>query len=173
MNSVALTGRITKDPEMRYTSNGMANLRFTIAVDRSVARDANGNRQADFISCVAFGQQADFISRFARKGNMLAIDGRIQTSQFQGQDGQMRYTTDVVVEHVENLSPRDPMSQPMGAGAPMQQAPQQNMYQGYVNPTYGSQVQQTYNQSVSQTQSQQPKAPESFTVGVSDDDLPF
>ena len=70
MNKVLLTGRITKDPEIRYTSNGTANLLFTLAVD-STQRDANGSRQAFFISCVAWGQQADFMSRYVKKGNML------------------------------------------------------------------------------------------------------
>ena len=79
MNKVLITGRITRDPEIRYTQSGMSSLRFSVAVDRNVARDANGNRQADFINCVAFSQQADFISRYVHKGNMLCIEGRIQT----------------------------------------------------------------------------------------------
>ena len=108
MNRVELTGRITKDPEIRYTSNGLSNLRFVVAVDRPIQRDTNGSRQADFISCVAFGQQADFMSRYIRKGYMIAVEGRIQTGQYQDQNNQVRYTTDVVVERVENLQPRDP-----------------------------------------------------------------
>ena len=167
MNKVVLTGRITKDPEIRYTQSGMPNLRFSLAVDRQT-RDAQGNRTADFINCVAFSQQADFMSRYVKKGNMLVVEGRIQTGQFQGQDGQVRYTTDVVVERVENLSPRE-------ANQNQQPQPQQqNPYQGYNNPSYGQQnqyQQPTYNQQ--QPSYEENNAPKSFDVDVDDNDLPF
>lgn len=164
MNKVVLTGRITKDPEVRYTSQNIPNVNFTIAVDRGI-RDANGNRQADFISCTAWRGQADFISRYIKKGYMIAIDGRIQTRQYQGQDGQMRYVTEVVVENVENMQPRDPNQAPQGFQQQPQNNYQQNTYQGYNNPTYGA----------SQTNYQQSEAemPQSFDVDVADDDLPF
>ncbi len=157
MNKVIITGRITKDPELKYTQNGLPNLRFAIACDR-VQRDASGNRQADFINCVAFSQQADFISRFIKKGYMMLVEGRIQTGQFQGQDGQIRYTTDIIVERVENLQPRD-----NNQAQPSQQ-PQQNPYQGYNNPSYGAPQQNNYASN---------DAPQSFDVNVDDNDLPF
>lgn len=169
MNKVVLTGRITKDPEVRYTTNGLPNVLFTLAVDRGM-RDANGNRQADFISCIAWRQNADFISRYIKKGYMLAIEGRIQTRQYQGQDGQMRYVTEVIVDSVENLQPRDPNAP--AQGYPQQQVAQpqyqQNPYQGYNNPTYGAaQPQPNYQQPA------QAEAPQTFNVDVADDDLPF
>lgn len=168
MNKVLLTGRITKDPEVRYSQTGNPSVLFSLAVDR-VVRDANGNRQADFVNCVAWGNQANFISRFIKKGYMLAIEGRIQTRNYQGQDGQMRYVTEVVVEQVENLQPRDNSQGMMNQQQPVyQQQPayQQNTYQGYNNPTYGAQQ--------AQTSYQQPQeAPQSFNVDVADDDLPF
>ncbi len=163
MNKVSLTGRITKDPEIRYTPNGMANLLFTLAVDRQV-RDASGNRQADFISCVAWGTTADFMSRYVKKGNMLAVVGRIQTRNYQGQDNQMHYVTEIVVENVENLSPREQATQSTGYGQPATNQPQ-NPYNGYNNPTYGS-PNPSY-------QPQTPEAPKSFNVEVDDGDLPF
>lgn len=168
MNKVLLTGRITKDPEIRYTSNGTANLLFTVAVD-SAQRDVNGNRQAFFISCVAWGQQADFMSRYVKKGNMLAITGRIQSRSYQDQTGQTRYVTEVVVEAVENLSPRDPNQTQMGQQEYQQPANnfQQptNPYSGYNNPSYG----QSYNQQPNGSA----EAPKSFNVNVDDDDVPF
>lgn len=164
MNKVILTGRITKDPEVRYTSQGIPSVNFTLAVDRGM-RDANGNRQADFISCVAWRGQADFISRYIKKGYMIAIDGRVQTRQYQGQDGQMRYVTEVVVENVENMQPRDPNAAPQGYQQPVQNQYQQNPYQGYNNPTYGAPA-QGY-------QPAQAEAPQAFNVDVADDDLPF
>ena len=170
MNKVLLTGRITKDPEIRYTPNGMANLLFTIAVDRQV-RDANGNRQADFVSCVAWGQQADFMSRYVKKGNMLAITGRIQVRNYQGQDNQTHYVTEVVVESVENLSPRDPNQvQQQGYQQPTNNFQQQNNpYQGYNNPTYGQPQQPAYNSQPNGSS----EAPKSFNVNVDDEDMPF
>ena len=169
MNKVLLTGRITKDPEIRYTSNGTANLLFTLAVD-STQRDANGSRQAFFISCVAWGQQADFMSRYVKKGNMLAITGRIQTRSYQDQAGQTHYITEVVVEAVENLTPRDPNQvQQQGYQQPANNFQQQNPYQGYNNPTYGQPQQPAYgNQSNGNGD-----APKSFNVNVDDEDMPF
>lgn len=165
MNKAILTGRITKDPEIRYTQNGMANLQFTIAVDRQV-RNADGTRQADFISCVAWGQQADFMSRYVKKGNMLAIVGRVQSRNYQGQDGATHYVTEIVVESVENLSPRDPNQAP----AQGYQQPQQNPYQGYNNPSYGAAPQRP---AQSYQAPQEVEAPKAFSVDISDDDLPF
>ena len=164
MNKVLLIGRITKDPEIRYSQNGTPQVMFTLAVDRGI-RDANGNRQADFISCVAWRGQADFISRYIRKGYLMSVEGRIQTRNYQGQDGQMRYVTEVILDQVENLQPRDNEAvgnQPNTYQQPVQQ-PQQQTYQGYQNPTYGA----PYQQPAPQPQS----APQSFDVA--DDDLPF
>ncbi len=168
MNKVLITGRITRDPEIRYTQSGMSSLRFSVAVDRNVARDANGNRQADFINCVAFSQQADFISRYVHKGNMLCIEGRIQTGQYQNQQGVTVYTTDVIVERVENLSPRSDSQQPQQQ---QQQSFQQNPYQGYNNPTYGQP--KTQQSTYQAPKTPEPSAPGSFDVGVTDDDFPF
>ena len=167
MNKVLITGRITRDPEIRYTQSGMSSLRFSVAVDRNVARDANGNRQADFINCVAFSQHADFISRYVHKGNMLCIEGRIQTGSYQNQQGATVYTTDVVVERVENLTPRGDSQQPQQ----QQQSFQQNPYQGYNNPTYGQP--KTQQPTYQAPKAPDPAAPESFDVGVTDDDFPF
>ena len=166
MNKVTLTGRITKDPEIRYSSTGSAYLFFTIAVDRMM-KDANGQRQADFISCTAFSQTAEFMSRYVRKGNMLAVTGRIQTRQYQGQDNQMHYVTEVACEQVENLSPRDPNAQPSN-GYQQQVNRPNNPYQGYQNPSYGQQP-QSFNSNNNNTST----APSSFDVNVDDGDLPF
>ena len=158
MNKVILSGRITKDPEIRYTQNGASVVSFSIAVDRPI-RDAQGNRQADFINCVAWRSTAEFISRYIKKGYMLLVEGYITSRSYQGQDGQTRYVTEVVCDNVENLQPRDP-SQSQGFAQPQPQT--MPSYQGFNNPTYGAQApQQSYQQ------------PTSFDVNVADDDLPF
>ena len=123
MNRVSLIGRITRDPEIRYSQNGSAFLMFTIAVNRN-QRDANGQTVADFISVTAFGQQAEFIGRYVKKGFLLAVAGRIQTRNYQGQDGQTHYVTEVVAEQVENLTPRDQNAAPQ-AGCANKQPRQQ------------------------------------------------
>lgn len=165
MNKVLLIGRITKDPEVRYTQTGIPTVSFSLAVDRGM-RDANGNRQADFINCVAWRGQADFISRFIKKGYLLSVEGRIQTRNYQAQDGQTRYVTEVVLDAVENLQPRDPNAQP-STYQPNQGYQQQNSYQGYNNPTYGAP------QGVPASSPAPQEAPQSFNVDVADDDLPF
>ena len=166
MNKVVLIGRITKDPEIRYTAqSGVPSVRFTLAVDRGV-KDNTGARMADFISCVAWRNSAEFISRYIKKGYLLCVEGRIQTGSFQGQDNQTHYTTDVVVDNIENLTPRDPNAVPTAQPQQGYQQAPQGQYQGYNNPAYGApRAQQSY---------QQPQqAPNSFTVDVADDDLPF
>lgn len=106
MNKVVLVGRITKDPEIKYTPSGAAVVSFTIAVDRGF-KDANGNNQSDFISCVAWRQQAEFIANYIKKGNLMALSGSIQTRNYQDQSGKTIYITEVVCDSVNNLTPRE------------------------------------------------------------------
>lgn len=98
MNKVILMGRITKDLEVRQTQSGSQRLPFTIAVDRAPARQGE-ERQTDFISCVAFGQRAEFIKKYFGKGRMIAIEGNIRTGSYE-KDGVRHYTTDVWVDSV-------------------------------------------------------------------------
>lgn len=106
MNSVSLIGRLTRDPDLRYTQNGLAVVRFTLACDRRMSKqkraEAEANRQqtADFISCVAFGQLAELIANYHTKGSQLGVEGRIQTGSYQREDNSTVYTTDVVVENI-------------------------------------------------------------------------
>ena len=102
MNKVILMGRLTRDPEVRYSSgeNQTAVARYTIAVDRRFRRDGDA-QTADFIGCVAFGRQAEFAEKYLRKGTKIAATGRIQTGSYTNKDGQRVYTTDVVIEEQE------------------------------------------------------------------------
>ena len=99
MNSVQLVGRLTRDPDVRYTDGGTTVARFTLAVDRRFKKD--GGDEADFISCVAFGKTAEFLEKWFRKGQRLGLTGRIQTGSYVNQEGTKIYTTDVVTENVE------------------------------------------------------------------------
>ena len=101
MNKVILMGRLTRDPEVRYSNgdNSSSVARYTLAVDRRFKRD--GEQSADFIGCVAFGRSAEFAEKYLRKGTKIAITGRIQTGSYTNRDGQRVYTTDVIVEEQE------------------------------------------------------------------------
>ncbi len=101
MNKVILMGRLTRDPEVRYTSgeNSLAIARYTLAVDRKIRKD--GDATADFIPCVVFGRSAEFVEKYFRKGLKITIAGRIQTGSYTNRDGQKVYTTEVVVEEQE------------------------------------------------------------------------
>ena len=101
MNKVILMGRLTRDPDVRYSAgeNALAIARYTLAVDRRFKRD--GEASADFISCVAFGRSAEFAEKYLRQGTKIAVSGRIQTGSYTNRDGQKVYTTEVVVENQE------------------------------------------------------------------------
>ena len=102
MNRVILMGRLTRDPEVRYSQgeNATAVARYTLAVDRRFSRNGDENN-TDFIGCVAFGRQAEFAERYLRKGVKMLVSGRIQTGSYTNKDGVRVYTTDVVVEDQE------------------------------------------------------------------------
>lgn len=103
MNKVILMGRLTRDPEVRYSQgdSSMAIARYTLAVDRRFRRNNDGDQTADFIGCVAFGRSAEFAEKYFRQGLKIVVTGRIQTGSYTNKDGQKVYTTDVVVEDQE------------------------------------------------------------------------
>lgn len=100
MNKAILCGRLTKDAELKTTSSGINYCNFIIAVDRKF-KDANGNRQADFIACVAWRTTADFISKYFKKGNKIAVVGSIQTRSYEDQSGNKHLVTEVIVDEAE------------------------------------------------------------------------
>lgn len=100
MNRVILIGRLTKDPDVRYSQGGMAIARYTVAVDRY------NDETADFIPCIAFGKTAEAAEKYLGKGNRVAVAGRIQTGSYTNKDGYKVYTTDVVVENQEFIDNR-------------------------------------------------------------------
>lgn len=135
MNKVILIGRLTRDPEVRYSTgeNALAIARYTLAVDRRFHKDGEAN--ADFISCVSFGRSAEVAEKYFRQGLKISVSGRIQTGSYTNRDGQKVYTTEVVVEEqefVENKSnslnnSQHPQQQ---SQQPQQQAPRQQQNSG-------------------------------------------
>ncbi|SES41032.1 single-stranded DNA-binding protein [Psychrobacillus sp. OK032] len=168
INRVVLVGRLTKDPELRYTPSGVAMARFTLAVNRTFSNQS-GEREADFINCVVWRKQAENTANYLKKGSLAGVEGRIQTGSYEGQDGKRVYTTDVVADSVQFLEPRSSSgdrgqtAQPYGGG---QQQQQQNPY-----PTY--QQNQPMNQQNYTRVDEDPFANSSGPIEVSDDDLPF
>lgn len=98
INSVNLTGRLTRDPDVRYTDGGTSIARFTLAVDRRFKQE--GGPTADFPKCIAFGRTAEFIEKYFRQGTKMELTGRIQTGSYTNNDGVKVYTTDIVAEQV-------------------------------------------------------------------------
>ncbi len=131
MNKVMLMGRLTRDPEVRYSAgdSSSAYARYTLAVDRRMRRDTGSDQQtADFISCVVFGKGAEFAEKYLHQGTKILVTGRIQTGSYTNRDGQKVYTTDVVVEDQEFAESKSASSgsgsgyQNQGA-APREEAP--------------------------------------------------
>ena len=153
MNKVILMGRLTKDPEIRYTSSAepLCIAKFTLAVNRRFKKD--GEQDADFIFCTAFGKTAEFIERFFRKGSQPLITGRIQVSSYDDNAGQKRWSTDVIVEEVQFTESRAASEQRMQReGSGSYNAPPQSQSQSMSEPEGFSAIAQSIDE---------------------DDDLPF
>ncbi|MEK9200204.1 single-stranded DNA-binding protein [Ureibacillus sp. 179-F W5.1 NHS] len=187
INRVVLVGRLTKDPELRYTPSGVPMTRFTIAVNRTFSNQ-QGEREADFIGCIAWRKQAENLANFMKKGSLIGVEGRIQTGSFEGQDGKRVYTTDVVADSVQFLEPRNTGG---GAGMPNQQYGGRPQYGGnqpaystsQPNQQFGSaeqdpfasypQAQPSGNQQNYTRVDEDPFASSKGPIEVSEDDLPF
>lgn len=161
INNVTLVGRLTKDPDLRYTSNGTGVATFTLAINRNFTNQA-GEREADFVQCVIWRKPAETLANYARKGTLLGVTGRIQTRSYDNQQGQRVYVTEVVAENFQLLESKATSEQRQStqASQPTQQANRQN-----------------YNEPVPSgfpNDSDMPVgAPPGATLDVSDDDLPF
>ena len=125
LNNVSLVGRLTKDVELRYTPSNVAVATFTLAVNRTF-KNENGEREADFINCVMWRQQAENLANWAKKGSRVGITGRIQTRSYDNQQGQRVYVTEVVAEQFQLLESRNSQGQQGNQGQraqSQQQAP--------------------------------------------------
>ncbi|WP_029188031.1 single-stranded DNA-binding protein [Streptococcus suis] len=107
INNVVLVGRLTRDVELRYTPSNQAVATFTLAVNRNFKNQSTGEREADFINCVLWRQQAENLANWTKKGHLIAITGRIQTRSYENQQGQRVYVTEVVAESFQVLEKRD------------------------------------------------------------------
>ena len=106
INRVVLTGRLTRDVELKATSTGNNGASFTVAVD-GFTKDQNGETISSFINCVAWSNSAKFVSTYCKKGSLVALEGRLQSRSYDRKDGTKAYVTEVIVDRIENLSPKD------------------------------------------------------------------
>ncbi|MBS4189849.1 single-stranded DNA-binding protein [Bacillus sp. FJAT-49705] len=166
MNRVVLVGRLTKDPDLRYTPNGVAVASFTLAVNRTFTNQ-QGEREADFINCVVWRKAAENVANFLKKGSLAGVDGRIQTRSFDGQDGKRVYVTEVMAESVQFLEPRNSARAEGGNfGAPRDQD------FPFGNNNNQSQQNNRNNQGYTRVDND-PFANDGGQIDISDDDLPF
>lgn len=175
INRVVLVGRLTRDPELRTTGSGISVATFTLAVDRQYT-NAQGERGADFISCVIWRKAAENFSNFTSKGSLVGIDGRIQTRTYDDKDGKRVYVTEVVVDNFSLLeSRRDREARGQNGGYNNQQG-------GYTPNNNGNSALSTNNfqnngnnQAANNNNSttEDPFAGSGDTIDISDDDLPF
>lgn len=188
INNVVLVGRLTKDPDLRYTSSGSAVATFTLAVNRNFTNQ-NGTREADFINCVIWRKPAETMANYARKGTLLGVTGRIQTRSYENQQGQRVYVTEIVCENFQMLESRSVSEQRQGQE---RANPMSNTNNGSMNDNYQSSAntqfsgQNNFNQSSSQSNTNNNDMPNfdrdanadpfsnlGSTIDISDDDLPF
>lgn len=151
INRVVLTGRLTRDPELKATQSGLSVASFTLAVNRQFT-DSQGKREADFINCVIWRKAAENLCKFTHKGSLIGIDGRLQTRSYDNNNGQKVFVTEVVVDSFSLLESKNE-SQANNAG---------NNSNGYSN-----------NSNANTSTEPDPFAGSGDTVDISDDDLPF
>ncbi|MGO3711048.1 single-stranded DNA-binding protein [Vagococcus salmoninarum] len=174
INNVVLVGRLTKNPDLRYTSSGSAVATFTLAVNRSFTNQS-GDREADFINCVIWRKPAETLANYTRKGSLIGVVGRIQTRNYENQQGQRVYVTEVVCDNfqmLESKNANEQRKQEPSFGDDNQ--PSQGAYQP------SQQSNQSFNQSSSTPKNDMPsfgRDADPFgsasQIDISDDDLPF
>ncbi len=162
INNVVLVGRMTRDAELRYTGNNQAVATFTLAVNRNF-KNAQGEREADFISCVIWRQQAENLANWAKKGTLVGITGRIQTRNYENQQGQRVYVTEVVADNfqvLESRTQREASANSAGFGGNSYgSAPQTNPTSAQSTPDFSRDTASPFGGS--------------SPIDISDDDLPF
>ncbi|EAE2802103.1 TPA_asm: single-stranded DNA-binding protein [Listeria monocytogenes] len=159
MNRVILVGRLTKDPDLRYTPAGAAVATFTLAVNRPF-KNGQGEQEADFIQCVVWRKPAENVANFLKKGSLAGVDGRVQTRNYEGNDGKRVYVTEIVAESVQFLEPKQ---NAVEGSTPNNNQNEANYSNNNKNGSYRA----------SSSQNSDSFANEGKPIDISDDDLPF
>lgn len=180
INRTVLVGRLTRDPDLRYTNSGAAVATFTVAVNRQFT-NSQGEREADFINCVIWRKAAENFANFTHKGSLVGVDGRIQTRSYENQQGQRVYVTEVVVENfswLESRAQSEQRQQQSGNTGFQSNAPQSSgntnpFDAGQGNNNSNSQSNSNGNASSASSNPNDPFADNGEQIDISDDDLPF
>lgn len=168
LNRVVLVGRLTKDPDLRYTPNGVAVANFTVACNRPFSNQ-QGEREADFINCVVWRRPAENLANYMSKGSLVGVDGRIQTRSFDNQEGNRVFITEVVADSVQFLESKGAS----GGGQPRSQG-NQGAQQGYnPNQNQPNQPNQANQNNQNNNEGNNPFQDNGEPIDISDDDLPF
>jgi len=170
MNKAILIGRLTRDPELRYTSSNRAVCQFTVAIDRPFTNQASGQREADFINVVAWDKTGENVGKYMTKGRLIAVEGRIQTRNYDNNEGRRVYVTEVIASNVQFLESRNAASTNNNGFDSMPEPPQEKT-------PYDFGGEETINNNQSQSMNvnddQDPFASFGEQVEISDNDLPF
>lgn len=171
MNKAILIGRLTRDPELRYTSSNRAVCQFTVAIDRPFTNQASGNREADFINVVAWDKTGENVGKYMTKGRLIAVEGRIQTRNYDNNEGRKVYVTEVIASNVQFLESRNAAQNNGGFDSmpepPIEKTPYD--FQGEATPSQPTQSTPTMNVE----DEKDPFASFGEQVEISDNDLPF
>lgn len=169
LNRVVIVGRLTRDPDLRYTPSGLPVANFTVAANRPF-KNQQGEQEADFINCVIWRKPAESLATYMKKGGLVGVEGRIQTRSYENQEGKMVYVTEVLAETVQFLESRSSAGQRDSGGS-------YSNNQAVAEPNYGEQgrgnVAQQQQQAPTTDSYQKPFNDERQQIDISDDDLPF
>ena len=172
INNVVLVGRLTKDIDLKYTGSGTAVGTFNLAVNRNFT-DQNGEKKSDFVNCVIWRKSAENMANFTRKGSLVGITGRIQTRNYDNQQGQRVYITEVIVENFTLLEPKQVTEQRPRENTYQNQAPPQQNQQQSSGPMDASKTGDYKYNSFDEFNKHPDPFPEGESIDIEDDDLPF
>ncbi|HLQ75154.1 MAG TPA: single-stranded DNA-binding protein [Alloiococcus sp.] len=172
INNVTLVGRLTRDAELRYTGSGNAVTSFTIAIDRPF-KNNQGNRDADFINCVAWRRTAETVANFTKKGSLVGVTGRIQTRSYENNEGRTVYVTEVVVENFQMLEPKSVTDSRRTGDDQSNNYNQNQSFNTQNSSAFNQNQNNSFNSGFSQNNNNDPFEKDDDSIHITDDDLPF
>lgn len=172
MNKAILIGRLTRDPELRYTSSNRAVCQFTVAIDRPFTNQASGQREADFINVVAWDKTGENVGKFMTKGRLIAVEGRIQTRNYDNNEGRKVYVTEVIASNVQFLESRNATTSNNNIDA-MPEPPQERTPYDFAGEPTNNTTSDNTTPTMNVEDDKDPFASFGEQIEISDNDLPF
>ena len=172
MNKAILIGRLTRDPELRYTSSNRAVCQFTVAIDRPFTNQTSGQREADFINVVAWDKTGENVGKYMTKGRLIAVEGRIQTRNYDNNEGRKVYVTEVIASNVQFLESRNATSNSNGFDS-MPEPPQERTPYDFADSNSNESASGNQAPTMNVEDEKDPFASFGEQIEISDNDLPF